>query len=229
MSAAHTAAQTVHKYYKRFLGLGWARVFLVLGIVITLIALANPLWSTTNDHGGGNYTTDTYGWTTLTSIRYENGVWAQTTIQAYTASFFSSNAVAGALSGSYFAVLAFLIVLIAAVAIFSLPSMQRLPSLGFLIIGLVVVVFALVALLYPILTVPTAAASDLGRAAITSYWGSAATPGATFSWGAAIGWWLLLVGVIVGAIGGFWPFIQATRNPVARVPPPPPREWQVER
>lgn len=229
MSAAHVAAQTAHKYYKRFLGLGWARVFLVLGVLFTLIALANPLWSTTNDHGGGNYTTSTYGWTTVTAMRYESGVWAETTIQAYTSSFFNSNAIAGALSGSYFALLAFLIVLIVAVGIFSLPSMQRLPSLGFLIIGLVVAVFALVALFYPILTVPGAAASDLGRSTITGYWGSTATPGATFSWGAAFGWWLLLIGVILGVVGGIWPFLQALRNPVARVPPPPPREWQVER
>ncbi len=230
MSGAQTAAQTVRKYTKRFLGLGWARVFLILGVVFTLIAIANPLWSTTIDRGGGNYTTSAYGWTTVTSMRYEGGVWAETTIQSYSAIGFTSNAVANALGGSYLAAVVFLIVSIVAIALFSLESIQRLPTLGLLIIGLVVVVFALVALLYPVLTVPSAAASDLGRSAITGYWGSTTTPGVTFSWGAAAGWWVLLVGFIFGILGGIWPFPQALRSPmVRRIPPPPPREWQVER
>ena len=134
-----SAAQTVRTYARRFLGLGWARVFLVLGVLVTLIAIANPLWSTTNDHGGGTYTTDTYGWTTVTSVRYDGGVWSETLIQSYSGSGFTSNAIANSLGGSYLAAVAFIIVLLVAVALFSLEWMQRIPSLGLLIIGLVVV------------------------------------------------------------------------------------------
>jgi hypothetical protein len=230
MSTAHVAAQTAHKYYKRFLGLGWARVFLVLGLLLTLIAVANPMWSTTSDHGGGDYSTSTYGWTTVTIVTYEGGVWSQTVIRSYTASNFNSNAIANSLGGSYLAAIAFLVVLGVVIALFSLPLIHRLPSLGLLVIGLVVVVFALVALFYPLLTVPSAAASNLPvGSTITGFWGSTVTPGATFSWGAALGWWLLLIGVILGVVGGIWPFLKALRSPMARVPPPPPREWQVER
>ncbi len=230
MSTAHTAAQTLHKYYKRFLGLGWARVLLVLSVVLTLVALANPLWSTTDDHGGGNYVTASYGWTTVTAITYEGGVWSQTVIRSYSASNFNSNAIAGAMSGSYLAVLAFLIILFVVIALFSLDAINRLPSIGLLIIGLVLVVFALVALLYPLLTVPSAAASNLAPAsAISGYWGSTAFGGGTYSWGAAAGWWVLLIGVILGCVGGVWPYLTALRRPMARMPPPPPREWQVER
>ncbi len=230
MSAAQTAAQTVRKYTKRFLGLGWARVFLILGVVFTLIAIANPLWSSTFDRGGGNYTTSAYGWSTVTRTSYEGGVWSQTLIQSYSASGFTSNTIANAMGGSYLAAVAFLIVLFVAVALFSLEWVQRLPSLGLLIIGLVVVVFALVALLYPLLTVPTAAASSPGLASVTGYWGSIAAAGGTLSWGAAAGWWALLIGVILAVLGGIWPFLQALRTPMARrLPPPPPREWQVER
>lgn len=230
MSGAQTAAQTVRKYYKRFLGLGWARVFLILGVLLTLIAIANPLWSTTSDRGGGNSTTAAFGWTTVTSVTYEGGVWSRTVIESYSASGFTLNALANAMGGAYLAAVAFLIVLFIVIALFSLESIQRLPSLGLLIIGLVVVVFALVALLYPIFTVPTAAASGPGLGAISGYWGSTAAAGGTLSWGAAAGWWVLLIGVILAIVGGIWPFLQALRSPmVRRVPPPPPREWQVER
>jgi MFS family permease len=230
MSAAHVAAQTAHKYYKRFLGLGWARVFLVLGVLLTLVAIANPLWSTTSDHGGGNYNTATYGWTTVTTVRYENGVWAETTIQSYTASAFSSSAIANALGGSYLAAVAYLVIAIVAVALFSLEWVRRLPNLGLLVIGLAVVVFALVALFYPLLTVPSAAAANLAPgSAIGGFWGSSPLGVGTFSWGAALGWWSLLIGVVLGIVGGIWPFLQALRNPMPRAPPPPPREWQVER
>ncbi len=230
MPAVNSTVNTLRTYTKRFLGLGWARVLLVLGVLFTLIALANPLWSTTVDRGGGNYSTATYGWTTVTTQRYESGAWVETFIQSYAASGFSSNAVANALGGSYLALVAFLIVLIVAIALFSLEWIQSLPSLGLLIIGLVVVVFAFVALLYSVFTVPAAAAADLPfGTSVTGFWGSVPSGGGTVSWGAAIGWWVLLIGVILGVIGGVWPFLQAMRTPVSRVPPPPPREWQVER
>ncbi len=229
MSAAHVAAQTAHKYYKRFLGLGWARVFLILAVVFTLLAIASPLWSTTIDRGGGNSTTATYGWTTVTLVTYESGTWSQTVIRSYSASNFGSDTLANALAGSYWALAFFLVVLVVIITLFSLVFIHRFPNLGLLTIGLVVVVFALVALLYPVLTVPGAAATDLGQTAITGYWGSSAAFGGTFSWGAALGWWFLLIAVVLGALGALWPFLQAMRNPVSRVPPPPPREWQVER
>ncbi len=229
MSAAHTAAQMARKYTKRFLGLGWARVFLVLGIVFTLLAIASPLWSTTVDFGGGSSTTATDGWTTVTLVTYEGGTWSQTVIRSYTASNFRSNTLANSLSGAYWALAFFLVVLVVIIALFSLVFIHRLPNLGLLTIGLVAVVFALVALLYPVLTVPGAAATDLGQSSITGFWGSVGAFGGTFTWGAAIGWWFLLIGVLLGSLGAFWPFLQAVRNPVARVPPPPPREWQVER
>ncbi len=229
MSAAHTAAQMARKYTKRFLGLGWARVLLVLGVVFALLSIASPLWSTTIDLGGGTSTTATYGWTTVTLVSYEGGTWSQTVIRSYTASNFRSNTLANSLSGAYWALAFFLIVLIVITALFSLVFIHRLPNLGLLTIGLVVVVFALVALLYPLLTVPGAAAADLGQSSITGFWGAVGAFGGTFTWGAAIGWWFLLIAVLLGTVGALWPFLQAVRNPVARVPPPPPREWQVER
>ena len=223
-----SAVQTVRKYYRQFLGLGWARILLVLAVLFTLVAIANPLWSTTLDRGGGDYVTSTYGWTSITEVTYEGGAWSSTYIQSYNARAFSANAIANAAGASYIAAVVFLIVLVVMIALFSLEWMQRLPSLALLVLGLVVVVFALVALLYPLFTIPAAAASDLRQSAITGYWGATPVLTATFSWGAALGWWSLLIGAILGIAGGLWPFLQGLRTPAARMAPPP-REWQVER
>jgi hypothetical protein len=220
------ALQSWRVYYKRFLGLGWARIFLVLGVLFTVLAILNPLWSTTIDYGGGDYVNHIYGWTTVTQVTYEGGTWSSTFVESYNARNFHENAIAGSLGASYLAAIVFLVVLVALFALFSIELVHRLPRLGLLIIGVVVVIAAFAALLYPALTVPSAAASDLGQSAITGYWGSFVT-GTTLSWGAGLGWWLLLVGLIFGILGGIWPFLMNMRQPMIRAPPP--REWQVER
>lgn len=223
-----SAAKTVKTYVNRFLGLGWARVFLVLGVVFVLIALACPIWSVTTDDGGGDYSVATFGWTTLTTVTYGGGVWTDTVIQSYARPNFFAPALASAVGASYLVQVVFLIVLFAAIVLYSLSFAQQLPGLGLLIIGLIVVVFAFVALLYPVFTAPTAASLSPRLGAVSGFWGSAPLGGGTTqSWGAAIGWWLLLVGVIFGIVGGVWPFLKSMRQPMVRAPPP--REWQVER
>jgi len=221
------ALQSWRVYYKRFLGLGWARIFLVVGVLFTLLAILNPLWSSTLDRGGGDSTTATYGWTTLTEVTYQGGAWSETRIQSYNARAFDLHAVANSMGASYVFGLIFFIVLIAAIGLFSIEWVHRLPSLGLLIVALFVVAFALIALFYPVLTVPSAAASDLQSPAITGYWGSAPAGSDTLSWGAGLGWWLLVIGVVFGILGGIWPFLKSMRQPMVRAPPP--REWQVER
>ncbi len=218
-----SAAKTVRTYVTRFLGLGWARVFLALGILFVLFALASPLWAVTDNGAPGDYTTTTYGWTSVTIMTYHGGVWESTGIISYNARIFGDHAIANAMGTSYVLSIMLLIVFFVAIAVYSLEWVHRLPGLGLLIAGLIVVVFAFVALLYPVLTIPSAAAADLGNAAITGYWGSAGS----LTWGAALGWWFLLIAVIFGIVGGVWPFLKSMRQPMVRAPPP--REWQVER
>ena len=223
-----SAAKMVRTYVGRFLGLGWARVFLVIGVVFTLLAMASPIWAMTVDHGGGDYTTSTFGWTTRTDTSYQAGVWSDTFIQSYNARGFPLNAIANSMGASYIVLLVFLFVLIAAIALYSIEWVHRLPALGLLIIALVIVVFAFVALLYPIFTVPGAAASDYAISAISGFWGSVGvSPTTTRTWGAGLGWWFLLIALIFGIVGGVWPFLKTMRQPMVRAPPP--REWQVER
>lgn len=223
-----SAVKSVRTYVNRFLGLGWARVFLVIGVVFVLIALACPIWSVTTDDGGGDYSVATFGWTTLTTVSYQGGVWTDTIIQSYTRPNFFAPALASSMGGSYLMLVIFLIVLLAAILLYSLSWIEHLPGIGLLIIGLIVVVFAFVALLYPILTAPPAAALSPRLGAVNGFWGSADLGGGTTqTWGAALGWWLLLIGVIFGIVGGVWPFLKSMRQPMVRAPPP--REWQVER
>lgn len=217
------AVQTARTYAKRFLGLGWSKVFLVLGVVFLLLALGNPIWSVTHDDGGGDFTTATYGWTSWTAMEYQSGVWSRTIVESYTARPMALPAVANAAGTSYLLMAVLLIVLVAAIALYSSWFALKLHGLSLLILGLIVVVFAFVALAYPVFTLPPAAATDFGNTAVTGFWGSS---GAT-SWGAALGWWLLLVAVIFGIVGGVWPFLKSMRQPMVRAPPP--REWQVER
>ena len=222
-----SAAKSVRTYVNRFLGLGWARVFLAVGVIFTLLAMASPLWSITADEGGGDYAVTTFGWTTLTSVSYQGGLWTDTVIQSYTRPNFSAPALASAMGASYLVMVVLLVVLVAAFALFSLSWFERLPGIGLLIVGLIVVVFAFVALLYSIFAAPSAAALTPRWSAITGFWGSVVVGGTTFSWGAALGWWFLLIGVVFGIVGGVWPFLKSMRQPMVRAPPP--REWQVER
>ncbi len=222
MSAPQSAKQYVTTYYRRFIGLGWARVLLVLAVLFTLFSMASPVWSLT-DGSGANYNTATFDWTTTTEIEYRNGAWRQTTISSYSVLGGGASSFVNGIGGSYILQLVFLFVLIGAVVLYSLKWSQHLPGIGLLIVGLIVVVVAFVALLYPVLVLPPAAALGLGEPSISGYWGSAAP----LSWGAALGWWFLLIAVILGIVGGVWPFLKSMRQPMVR--PPPPREWQVER
>ena len=217
------AVQTARVYTKRFLGLGWARVFLVIGIVFSLLALASPIWSITDGVVGGNYTTATYGWTSWTEMEYNSGVWSQTRIISYAAPTAVRPALANAAGAAYLLVVVLIIVLIAAFALISSWFSLQLRGLSLLILGLIVVVFALLALFYPVLTMPSAAVTDGVDTSIAGFWGASGTT----SWGAGLGWWFLLIGALFGIRGGIWPFMKNLREPMVRAPPP--REWQVER
>ncbi len=216
------AQPTWRKYARRFWSLGYSRVFMILGVLFCLLALATPIWSYTHQEGGSTWHTSNYGWLGETTDQYTQSVYDGSTYRPYSGPTFNEAALASAVGTSFALVVVFIIVLIVVTALYSTAFATRLPHLGVLIIALVVVIMALVALLAPIIIVPNAAATDLGTTVFSSgFWGSAAP----FTWGAGLGWWLLLVGVILGALGGVMPFLHRMRQPL---PPPPPRQYQIE-
>src|SRR5438552_2828318 len=71
---------------------------------------------------------------------------------------------------------------------------------------------ALFALFYPIVAIPGAATTDIGTFTVGGFWGSAEpSPGVTWSWGPGLGWWLLLVGVVLGVGGAVLPYLKSLR------------------
>ena len=221
-----SAAKTVRTYVGRFLELGWARVFMVLGVLFCLLALATPLWSVTFQEGPGHWDTSSYSWFGVNTDHFRQSVYDGSSYQPYSGPTFDQPALASAVGTSFALIAVLIIVLIFAIALYSTTFATRLPHLGLLVIALFVVIMALVALFAPLLIIPNAAAADFTATVFSSgFWGSSATPSAT--WGAGLGWWLLLIGVILGAVGGALPFLQRMRQPTVRAPPP--REWQVER
>ncbi len=216
-----SAAKSLKTYYHKFLGLGWARVFLVIGVVFLLLTIVEPLWSITDGLVGGDYSTTTFGWTSWTATEYHSGVWSRTITESYTAPGSDLSALANAIGASYLLIVVFLIVLVAYFALFSSGFALHLHGLSLLIVGLIAVIIGLVALFYPVAAVAPAAATASDFAGVTGFWGASGT----VSWGAGLGWWLLLLGFVFGALGAIWPFLKTMRQPL---PPPPPRQYQIE-
>src|SRR5438445_547772 len=85
----------------------------------------------------------------------------------------------------------------------------------------IVLVLVSLALPYPIVAIPGAATEDVGAFTIGGFWGSASTstPPTGWSWGPGLGWWILLLAVILGTAGAVFPYVKSVR---AMIPSPPP-------
>ena len=208
---------------QRIWRLGPSRLALGLAILLALIALASPLWSLAWV-SGGDRVISSYSWTTVTTDTYLNGNWDGTLILPYTSGFFSFDTVAGVLATAYVLVVVFILLIIAVAVLFTLERTRRMSTLTLLVMSLLVVGVGLSALLYPIVAIPGAATTDVGTFTVAGFWGSTRTtaPSRDWSWGAGVGWWLLLVSVVFGIIGAALPYLRSIRAMV----PPPPEDWQ---
>ena len=214
------AEDTVKTWAKRFWSLGYSRVALVLAILFALIALATPLWAITANEGPGHWVTTTFTWTGTTTDVYRNNAFDSSTYQPYSAPSFDLHLLASAITNSYLAVVVFIILLVFVTAVFSLERARRFPPVFLIVISIATVLVALFALFYPVAVVPGAATTDTGET-FNGFWGSLAVPSLT--WGAGLGWWLLLVSVILGCLGAALPYVRTMRAP------PPPQAWHPSR
>lgn len=204
-------------WVERVLRLGPSRLGLGLAILLALVALALPFWSLGLAEGTDRDIAS-FGWTSVTTDHYSNGVWDGTTILPYASSQpalaqFSFRLVGGALGTAYVLDLVFLIVAAVIFALFSMDFARTMPALSLLVISLLVVGVGLLALFYPIVTVAGAATTDVGTFTVSGFWGSTRTSGLTrdWSWGPGLGWWLLLVAVLSGIIGAALPYLKSIR------------------
>lgn len=211
------AEDAVKTWAKRFWSLGYSRVALVLAIVFAIIALATPLWAITLNEGPGHWTTATFSWTGVTSDEYRNGVFDSSTYQPYSAPSFDMHLLSSAITNSYIIILFYIILLVVVVSLFSLDRARIFPRILLIVISIATVLMALFALFYPLAVVPGAATTDMGET-INGFWGSLAVPSLT--WGAGLGWWLLLIAAILGCLGAALPYVKSMRTRPMAAPQP---------
>jgi hypothetical protein len=215
--------------------LGYDRVVLFVSIVLILVSLATPLWSLSLYHDSATYSATDFTWTGTTTQSFSGGALNTITIQPYGAPLFHLHAIASSISTAYAIVGVYAVVLAAVLVVYARPLGRRLPPLGHLVVSVVVVAVAFLALLFPVVALPSQAASDLGLPALTGFFGSTPVSTAvsrpagsvvgslsTATWGAGAGWWLLLAGVILGVLGAVVPYLRTMFRPI----PPPPAGWQ---
>ncbi len=206
---------------KRLWSLGPSRLALGLAILLALLGLALPVWSLSR-FTGNTQDISTFSWTRMATDRFQSGEWTGTTIIPYSSSAFPT--VAGVLGLSYAIDVAFLLLAVVVFAMFSLKIGRTMPTLGLLVTSLLVVGVGLLAIFYPTLAIPGAATTDPGTGTFTvsGFWGSTNTGPTQVSWGAGLGWWLVLISVVSGSVGAAIPYLKSIRAMV----PPPPEDWQ---
>lgn len=210
------------KWARRVWSLGYSRLFMVLAILFGIVALATPMWALTEHGDPGEWHTSTYGWAGVSTDNYRNSAYDGSTYLPYSGPSFHDYVLSSAIGASFTLIVVYAVLLAIVAALFSTEWAKTMPRLGLLIVVVFVVLVALAALFYPLLTVPNAAATNLGFPAVSGgFWGSIATPD-VLNWGAGLAWWLLLIAVILGAVGVALPYLQSMRGTPY---PPPPQAW----
>ena len=202
--------------------IGVSRLALGLAIVLSLLVLALPVWSFTELRDGSR-DAHIFGWTTETTEEFDNDVWERTVIESYSRVGYPYPFIASTVSATYVLALIFLIVLVAVIVILAMPRMTTIGPLAKLLVCILVVAVGFLALLYPVLVLPGGLAADTDPDPVGGgFWGTAAAPGATFTWGAGLGWWLLLLAALAGTLGSALPYLRAVRT----LGPSRPQAWR---
>lgn len=201
--------------------IGVSKLALGLAVFLCLLALLLPMWSYTELQGGPR-SAHVFGWTTETTEEFDADGWERTVINPYAHPDYDHPFIASTISASYVLTIVFLIALVAVIVLLMMPRMATIGPLAKLVVCVLVVGIGFLALLYPVLVLPGGLAADMGTIPIGgSYWGSATGPIATYTWGAGLGWWLLLMAVLAGSLGSALPYLRAVRT----LGPSRPQTW----
>lgn len=218
--------EALREWSGRILRQGPSRIALGLGVVFLLLAIAMPQWSYSFDRGGGDRDTFEFGWTTYTQVEFQDDRWVGTAMRSYEHPSFDAHFVAATVGATYVVALVFLLTVVAAAMILAWPRMRTMGPLAYLVLCLLVVVIGFSALLYPVLALPSGLASDMAPFPVGGgYWGSAlyaGPPSGTFTWGAGLGWWFILLAVACATIGAALPYLKSVRA----MGPPKPQAWR---
>jgi hypothetical protein len=157
---------------------------------------------------GNDQTISSFSWTYVTTDEYRSGSWIGSDSRPYSSTQFSFHSVAGVLGNAYVINLVFLVVLAVVLALYSIEFSRSMPTVSLLILSVIAVGVALFALFYPIIAIPAAATTDIGTFTIRGFWGSMSTPPVQWSWGPGLGWWVLLLAVVLGGLGTVLPYLK---------------------
>ena len=185
---------------------------LALAILFVLLSLALPFWSFTQTEGS-NKVVGSFSWVSFSAETYVGGQWRITRTMPYSEVITLYPATAGVASTVYLLNVVYLVVLALVIALFRFEFSRKMPPVNLLILSLVVLGVALFALFYPVVAIPAAATTDVAQFTIPGFWGSAQPfPGVSWSWGPGLGWWSLLVSVILGVGGTVLPYLKSLRS-----------------
>lgn len=206
------------------LRLGPSRLLIVVAVGFALLALVSPVWTITVGLGGSREVSS-YHWTTRTQDQFEGSVWQGTETVPYYSSRVTERSLVYAIGTSYLLGVVLILILLIVLALFSMGQTKAMPVSSLLITSVLVVGVALVALLFPVVALPAAATTDFAAFTFNGFWGSAQTslPPQDWSWAPGLGWWSLALAVILGVVGGTFPYIRSIRamGPVPRPSQPP--------
>jgi hypothetical protein len=207
-----------------FLAFGPSRLALLVGILFVLLSLFLPFW-TLSEQTGTRQEIHSFSWNTFATDRFDDGSWSGTTILPYRSPGLVYPTVAVVAGNVYVLQVVYLLILLAILGMFQLGFSRSLPTLSLLFLSLIVLTGALFSLFYPLVGIPAAATTDARFFAVSGFWGTALEGGTVWSWGAGLGWWTLLVGVILGILGGVLPYLKSLRamalSPPVAIPPTP--------
>jgi hypothetical protein len=185
---------------------------LALAILFVLVSLALPFWSFSRTEGP-NQVIGSFSWVSFTTDDFVRGRWTITTIVPYSQPSFPFSDTASVASNVYLINVVYLVVLVAVLALFRFEFSRKMPTANLLILSLVVLAVAFFGLFYPVVAIPAAATTDIASFTIPGFWGSAQpAAGGSWSWGPGLGWWLFLVGVILGVGGTVLPYLKSLRS-----------------
>lgn len=195
--------KSLRAYVTRVRALGWPVLVTTLAFFLALVALTQPLWVLQRTTGPGDVDRTAYGWTAVVEEEFRDGAWAGTTVTPYSSPTFTEFRMRDAVTTTYLiggiaTGWLFLLVLVR-----QLPQTRRLPEVAVFAGNLIGFVLAVVALVYPVLTIPGAAAAEVNN--LVAGWSGSAqgTGNSMWSWGGGAAWWLwtassvLMAGVIV--------------------------------
>ncbi len=187
----------IRAYAGRVRALGWPLLATGLAVFLGLVALSQPVWVYERTAPGGDVDRLTFGWSMVVDEQWENGAWSSTTWVPYSSPTFPDLQVRDAVQASYLTGVLALIALIVFAGLQFLSRNRQIPALVSLVTGAMALGFTALAILYPMVAIPPAAAVDVNPS-ITGYTGTAAGPGnQMYAWGAGATWWLWLAALLL--------------------------------